>query len=110
MTDGIISKRSATERLIIAKTLLESVLQDMPTAEPSLDEWCTDCKEYDHERHCCPRFNRVIQETVEELKVVRCGECIYYNAEEHLCNDLMGFGRYWEPWNYCSYGERRTDG
>lgn len=34
MNDDLISKRSATERLIIAKTLLESVLQDMPTAEP----------------------------------------------------------------------------
>lgn len=32
--DDIISKRSAHERLIIAKTLLETVLQDMPTAEP----------------------------------------------------------------------------
>lgn len=31
--DDLISKRSATERLIIAKTLLESILQDMPTAE-----------------------------------------------------------------------------
>ena len=31
----LISKRSATERLIIAKTLLESVLQDMPAAEPN---------------------------------------------------------------------------
>lgn len=39
----LISKRSATERLIIAKTLLESVLQDMPTAEPELIR-CKDCK------------------------------------------------------------------
>lgn len=34
----LISKRSTTERLIIAKTLLESVLQDMPTAEKR-GEW-----------------------------------------------------------------------
>ena len=34
--DDLIRKRSATERLIIAKTLLETVLQDMPTAEPEL--------------------------------------------------------------------------
>ena len=33
--DNLISKRSATDRMIIAKTLLESVLQDMPTAEPT---------------------------------------------------------------------------
>ena len=35
-TDDLIRKRSATERMIIAKTLLETVLQDMPTAEPEL--------------------------------------------------------------------------
>ena len=31
------------------------------------DEWCTGCKEYDHERHCCPRFNRVIRTTLDEV-------------------------------------------
>jgi len=36
--------------------------------EPHYDEWCTDCKEYDHERHCCPRWNRVIRETLEEIQ------------------------------------------
>ena len=25
------------------------------------DEWCTGCKEYDTEKKCCPRFNRVIR-------------------------------------------------
>ena len=40
------------------------------TAEPkySFDEWCTDCKEYDQKKHCCPRFNRVIRKTVEEVR------------------------------------------
>jgi len=32
------------------------------------NEWCTDCKEYDQDRHCCPRWNRVIRNTVEEIK------------------------------------------
>lgn len=32
------------------------------------DEWCTDCKEYDHERHCCPRFNRVIRTAILEAE------------------------------------------
>ena len=43
-------------------------IRQMPTAEPELDEWCTDCKEYDSERHHCPRFNRVIRETMKEVK------------------------------------------
>ena len=25
------------------------------------DEWCDDCKEYDTEKKCCPRFNKVIR-------------------------------------------------
>lgn len=47
---------------------VENRLKKIPTDEDKFNEWCTDCKEYDHERHCCPRFNRVIQETVKEIK------------------------------------------
>ena len=41
-----------------------------PTVQPEykLDEWCTDCNEYDHDKHCCPRFNRVIAEAIKEAK------------------------------------------
>ena len=39
-----------------------------PSAQPDLDEWCTTCKEYDQERHCCPRWNRVIKETLMEAQ------------------------------------------
>ena len=34
-------------------------------------EWCTGCKEYDAELHCCPRWTKVIRKTVEELKQER---------------------------------------
>lgn len=46
------------------------IIHDMPSAEPEqkLDECCTDCKEYDQEKHCCHRWNRVIRTTVEEMK------------------------------------------
>ena len=40
----------------------------VPAAEPGIDEWCTDCSEYDHERHCCPRWNRVIRETLKDAQ------------------------------------------
>ena len=43
-------------------------LEQMPSAQPEEFEWCTDCKEYDQERHCCPRWTKVIRNTVEELK------------------------------------------
>ena len=45
-----------------------SLIDSAPTISQKTDEWCTDCKEYDQERHCCPRFNRVIRATVEEVK------------------------------------------
>lgn len=32
------------------------------------NDWCHDCKEYDNDRHCCPRWKRVIRNTVEEIK------------------------------------------
>ncbi len=34
-------------------------------------EWCHDCKEYDAERHCCPRWNKVIRNTVEEVEKMK---------------------------------------
>ena len=43
----------------------------------SEDEWCTECKEYDNEKHCCPRFNHVIRETVKEIRAER-KSVIYY--------------------------------
>lgn len=45
-------------------------IERLPSAQPemNLDEWCTDCKEYDHKRHCCPRWNRVIRQTLKDMK------------------------------------------
>ena len=45
-------------------------LEQLPSVQPGykLDEWCEDCKEYDKERHCCPRFNRVIRNTMDEVQ------------------------------------------
>ena len=45
-------------------------LCDLPPAQPEqhLDEWCTDCKEYDHENSCCPRWTKVIRQTRRELQ------------------------------------------
>ena len=49
----------------------DSALHDALSRVPSADlvnEWCTDCKEYDQEQHCCHRFTKVIRQTQEELK------------------------------------------
>ena len=49
---------------------LEGRLKQLPPAqpEPNYDEWCTDCKEYDHENRCCPRWTKVIRQTRRELQ------------------------------------------
>ena len=46
------------------------IIESLPSAEPDMDEWCTDCKEYDKEKHCCPRWNKVIRKTVEEMQMM----------------------------------------
>lgn len=44
--------------------------EKLPSAQPDphYDEWCTDCKEYDHDKHCCPRWNRVIRQTLKDAQ------------------------------------------
>ena len=49
----------------------ETAIEALPPAQPNLDEWCTDCKEYNTERHSCPRWNRVIRQTVDDLKAAQ---------------------------------------
>ena len=47
-------------------------IKDLPSAQPKqtnscyTNSWCIGCKEYDHERKCCPRYNRVIRQTLDE--------------------------------------------
>ena len=51
-------------------TILENE-QDMrvivKNAQPQPDEWCTDCAEYDKQKNSCPRFNRVIRQTLDDV-------------------------------------------
>lgn len=53
-----------TPKAIRAKLTLEKV----PPAHPEMNEWCRDCSEYDRKHNRCPRWNRVIRQTVEEMK------------------------------------------
>lgn len=78
--DDLISKRSATERLIIAKTLLESVLQDIQPAESEIIR-CRECK-----------HNYVD------------GDNVRFNVCELMHNKVQS-----DDW-YCADAERRIDG
>jgi hypothetical protein len=56
-------------RVVELKDAIEIVNQAKDVVlEKEFSEWCTDCKEYDKERHHCPRFCKVIRESVEECK------------------------------------------
>lgn len=87
---------------------VKRIIVELPSAQPDLDEWCTDCKEYDSERHCCPRFNRVIREALKEAQpeVIHCRDCRYENMGE--CEHKFGLLVANEE-NYCSYAERREE-
>lgn len=37
-------------------------------------EWCTGCKEYDAEKHCCHRFTKQIRKTLSEI--ISCDGCM----------------------------------
>lgn len=53
-------------------------LCDLPPAQPeqNFDEWCTDCKEYDKEKHSCPRWNRVIRQTLADAQPEPCDDAV----------------------------------
>lgn len=115
MSDDLISRRKAIDAIAemgFKKTSTVKAilcrLETLPSEQPEyhLDEWCTDCKEYDHERHCCPRFNRVIRATLQEVQaeqpeIVRCKDCLMHG----VCRFETGLGLD----GYCSQAERRTD-
>lgn len=46
------------------------------TELPSAQQDCTECPEYDHERHSCPRYCDVIKQTLEEAKQERTGRWV----------------------------------
>ena len=115
------------------KALNEAVerLKELPSAQPEqtnswcINSWCNNCKEYDTEKHSCPRFNRVIKQTLDEVyahaeteaearfydEIVRCKECRHRDPEDHKCD--CGHDIIWQlprddKW-YCADAERRTD-
>lgn len=67
-----ISRQAALDALEwkwAGKAVIDAI-KNLPSAqpEPHYDEWCMDCKEYDKERHCCPRWNRVIRQTLKDAQ------------------------------------------
>lgn len=59
--DGIHGTCKGCNRRIALDMAIEALKREQP------DEWCADCKEYDTEKKCCPRFNKVIREAMKRI-------------------------------------------
>lgn len=58
---------------------------NLPSAQPDLNEWCTDCKEYDSEKHHCPRYNRVIREALNGAEPRKPGRWSFIGENMFEC-------------------------
>ena len=101
---------TASEKMLLSvNKAISNALKALPSAqpEPHYDEWCTDCKEYDHEKHCCPRFNKVIRTALQDAQpeIVMCKDCKWKQGSECVMfSDVRPF-----PDDFCSRAERREE-
>ena len=68
-------------------------IKDLPSAQPeerALHESCTDCPLYDKDRHSCPRFNKVIPETLRELQSAQSEQKLWKERYEDLLEYFHG--------------------
>ena len=54
-------------------------------------------------------LNCVIIEIEDADEPVHCGDCVCYDAGNQMCMDLYGFGRRWQPTDFCSYGRKQDE-
>ena len=91
---------------------VENGIKQLPSAEEESFEWCTDCKEYDQEQHCCHRYSKVIRQAFEEMKVVHCIDCRHSEYDEvykdRYCH-YNGKAEVVDDYHFCRDGERKDD-
>ena len=78
-------------------------LKALPSAHPEMDEWCFECKEYNHERHSCERYNRVIRDALAQIGQQRVGRWIHMlrdsENDEYRCS--VCFNPVGYDYDYC---------
>ena len=124
----------AEEACVDKGSAVEALLR-LPSAQPALDEWCTDCKEYDQERHCCPRWNMVIRTALDDAihlqkeqaymqgyedarkelpsvqpEIIMCKDCRWQKDQSGSTAWLPCMALVTPSDFYCGRAERRTDG
>lgn len=61
---------------------------------------CTDCEEYNHEKHYCPKFCDVIRNTTEEMQEFYKGEHEKLDQIRQIVNEWTECGDYADAWAY----------
>ena len=64
-------KENSGDPYIMVALFIQDNKTEFPSVtpqEPQSFKWCTDCKEYDLELHCCHRYSKVIRDTVAEIE------------------------------------------
>ena len=62
-------------------------IDNAPTVEERLDQKCTDCNEYNQEKHYCPKFCDVIRDTTKEMQEFYKGEHEKLEQIEQIVRD-----------------------
>lgn len=73
------------------------ILEQLPPAQPDLDQWCTDCKEYDSEKHHCPRFSRVIREALKDAQLEQRKGGKWIPQDMNQSNGMISTAVYYYP-------------
>lgn len=90
----------SAEEIANAFDIAIKALEQEPCYNP--DEWCHDCLEYNHDKHCCPRFNKIIRNTVEEIKQPKTGHWIYEKRKRLINETDEGAEYVTDYWCKCS--------
>ena len=94
--DKISINRKCRSRCLVDVTQVIEYVENAPTVEAvRLDESCDDCPLYDHDKHNCPRFNKVIPETIAEI------------SAETVQGEWIIDGAYWQHCNKCGVAVNR---
>ena len=109
----VLNKKSVPFNANVNDAILTAPTVDAVTYEEWFSTNCETCKEYDKEKHCCPKFRGVIKQTLKDFeennKIVRCMNCKHW----HITSDGFGECEIMEKQflgkEYCSFGEKKND-